>query len=179
MTYRIVSDASCLIDLHKVDLLPAMLALPHQFAVLLTVRHLELLDLTDRQWRRLDDAGLCTLDLPTALVVRAHQVQRAHRRLSLNDCLCLVAVRHQDHDILLTGDRRLRRAAEVEGVRVHGVLWVIDQLHQAGVCGAARLTAALERWRDDPAVFLPEGEVQVRLQRLRRLVRGNGHVSDN
>ena len=69
--------------------------------------------------------------------------------------------------MLLTGDKRLRRAAEVEGFRVHGVLWVIDQLHQAGVCCAAQLIAALERWRDDPAVFLPERETQVRLQRLR------------
>ena len=41
-------------------------------------------------------------------------------------------MRHRDRGVLLTGDRRLRRVAEVEGMRVHGVLWVIDQLHKAG-----------------------------------------------
>ena len=166
MTYLVVGDASCLIDLHKVDLLPAMLKLPHQFAVLLTVRHSELMDLTDRQWRHLDDAGLCTFDLSPTLVEEARRVERAHPRLSLNDSFCLVAVRHQDHGMLLTGDRRLRRAAEVEGVRVHGVLWVIDQLHEAGVCCATRLIVALESWRDDPAVFLPPEEIGRRLLRF-------------
>lgn len=169
MTCVVVNDASCLIDLYKARLLLATLELPYRFILPYPVRHSELLDLTDRQWRRVDQAGLETFNLSPAQVMEARQVSDAHPRLSLNDCFCLVTVRHQDRGMLLTGDRRLRRAAEAEGVRVHGVLWVIDQLHRADVCGVERLIAALESWRDDPAVFLPETEVQVRLERLRCL----------
>ena len=167
MTCVVVNDASCLIDLYKGRLLLATLELPYRFILPLPIRHSELLDLNERQWWRLDHAGLETFNLPPAQVIEAQQVRHAHPRLSLNDCFCLVTVRHQDRSMLLTGDKRLRRAAEVEGFRVHGVLWVIDQLHQAGVCCATRMIAALESWRDDPAVFLPEREVQVRLERLR------------
>lgn len=37
MTTVIVNDASCLIDLHKVRLLPVMLKLPYRFVVPLPV----------------------------------------------------------------------------------------------------------------------------------------------
>ena len=166
MTCVVVNDASSVIDLFKGRLLLATLELPYRFILPFPIRHSELLDLNHRHWRRLDDAGLETFNLPPALVIEAQQVRDAHPRLSLNDCFCLVTVRHRDRGMLLTGDRRLRRAAEAEGVRVHGVLWVIDQLHSAGVCCPTRLSAALERWRDDPAVFLPGREIQVRLERL-------------
>ena len=164
MTCVVVNDASSVIDLYKGRLLLATLELPYRFILPFPIRHSELLDLTDGQWRRLDHAGLETFNLPPALVIEAQQVRHTYPRLSLNDCFCLVTVRHQDRGMLLTGDRRLRRAAEVEGVDVHGVLWVIDQLHEAGVCDAARLTAALVRWRDDPTVFLPCREIERRLQ---------------
>ena len=169
MTCVVVNDASSVIDLFKGRLLLATLELPYRFILPFPIRHSELLDLNHRQWRRLDDAGLETFNLPAALVIEAQQVRGAHPRLSLNDCFCLVTVRHQDRGMLLTGDKRLRRAAEVEGMRVHGVLWVIDQLHQAGVCCAARLVTALERWRDDPAVFLPGREILARLEQLKCL----------
>lgn len=57
MTSVIVNDASCLIDLHKVRLLPVMLKLPYRFVVPLPIRLAEALDLTERDWRPLDDAA--------------------------------------------------------------------------------------------------------------------------
>lgn len=64
MTTVVVSDASCLIDLHKGGLLNVMLTLPYRFVVPLPIRHAEALDLTDRDWRALDEGGLVTVDLP-------------------------------------------------------------------------------------------------------------------
>ncbi len=89
-------------------------------------------------------------------------------RLSANDCICLVATQRQEEGILLTGDRLLRRVATEKEVRVHGVLWIIDELKAAGICGDNLLIDALEIWRDDKAVFLPLAEVDKRLRRLRR-----------
>ena len=88
-----------------------------------------------------------------------------HSALSANDCFCLVAARSQ-RGILLTGDALLRRVAEQSGLRVHGVLWIIDQLQTAEDGLTSLLIGALQAWRGDDAVFLPSEEIENRLQRL-------------
>ena len=167
MTTVVVNDASCLIDLHKGQLLNVMLTLPYRFVVPLPIRHAEALDLTDRDWRILDDAGLSAFDLPPELVEEATRITTAHPKLSANDCFCLVSTRCQDRGILLTGDRVLRRVALQSGLYVHGVLWVVDELWKARTCNDGILFAALKRWRDDRAVFLPDSEIALRLRRIR------------
>ncbi len=164
MIRLIVSDASCLIDLHKVRLLPVMLRLPHRFIVPPPVRFSEMLDLTNREWRGLEQAGLVAPDPHFEQVAEVLALRTEHPALSLADCACLVEARHNDDAVLLTGDRRLRRVAEAAGLCVHGVLWIVDELWRAGACCAARLIAALERWHDDPVVFLPRREIEKRLQ---------------
>ena len=172
----IVNDASCLIDLNKVGLLPAMLTLPHRFIVPLPIRYTEMLDLTKEDWQQLQDSGLETFDLPGELVAEVVGLAEENRGLSSNDCFCLVTARHVRDGMLLTGDMRLRRVARAAGVRVHGVLWIVDQLNATGLCGASRLIAALEAWRDDGTVFLPPTEVDNRLRRLRTGQRCDGSV---
>ena len=87
----------------------------------------------------------------------------------MNDCFCLVTARHQEDGLLLTGDKRLRQTAKLERLRVHGVLWIIDQLHASGLYGIGGLRAVLEAWREDRTVFLPRTEIDNRLRQLRRL----------
>lgn len=168
MNTVVVNDASCLIDLHKARLLAAMLTLPHRFVVPLPIRHAEALDLTERDWRRLEHGGLVPFDLPPERVAEAATVKARHPRLSANDCFCLVSTRCHDGGILLTGDRLLRRVATQEGLRVHGVLWIVDELRQAGRCSADTLAVALQCWRDDRTVFLPRSEIDSRLRGLLR-----------
>ena len=95
-------------------------------------------------------------------------LKREHCRLSSNDCFALVTTTCQEDAILLTGDRLLRRVASARDVRVHGVLWTIDELHAAEACETELLVSALELWRDDGAVFLPSAEIDARLRPLRR-----------
>ena len=59
-------------------------------------------------------------------------------------------------DCLLTGDRYLRTVAAALGVRVHGVLWIVDELEAAGACDDAFLIGALDIWKTDRSVFLPD-----------------------
>lgn len=99
--------------------------------------------------------------------VEAFAVKATYPKLSANDCFCLVTTRCHEDAILLTGDGLLRRVATDDGRRVHGVLWVVDELQRLTLCGGDVLTAALELWRSDPAVFLPESEIERRLQSLR------------
>lgn len=170
MTCVIVNDASCLIDLRKGRLLHAMLSLPHRFVVPYPVRMSELLDFTPQEWRILDDSGLETFDLPPEAVTRAFAIRAQHPRLSPNDCFCLVATLQHENATLLTGDQLLRRVAGAHQLDVHGILWMIDLLHENGVGQADLLVSALETWRDDPTVFLPREEIERRLRIIRRLL---------
>lgn len=156
MTCVVVNDASCLIDLRKGSLLHVLCRLPYRFVVPLPIRVSELLDFTDQEWAILDDGGMETYDLPSEKVGDAFTLKRKHGRLSANDCFCLVATQCHEDGILLTGDRLLRSVAETAGVQVHGVLWVVDQLKTGDLCENSLLISALETWKADKSVFIPD-----------------------
>lgn len=166
MTCVVVNDASCLIDLKKGALLHVLLQLPYQFIVPLPIREDELLDFTAQDWRMLEDGGLTTYDLPSSDVSRVAALKREHSRLSANDCFALVTTTRQENGILLTGDKLLRTVATKNAVRVHGVLWIIDQLYESRSCGDETLISALRIWQADAAVFLPDQEIEKRLKKL-------------
>jgi predicted nucleic acid-binding protein len=166
VTCVVVNDASCLIDLRKGQLLHVLLQLPYQFIVPLPIREEELLDFTPEEWRVLEDGGLTTYDLSGDEVALVVALKREHRGLSANDCFALVTAAKQENGILLTGDNQLRKVASSKEVRVHGVLWIIDELLAAGACETELLVSALEVWRDDRAVFLPNTEIEKRLRKF-------------
>ena len=166
MTCVVVNDASCLIDLRKGQLLHVLLRLPYQFIVPLPIREEELLDFTPEEWRMLEGGGLATYDLPGEEVALAMALKRECRGLSANDCFALVTAAIQKNGILLTGDNQLRKIASSKEVRVHGVLWIIDELLAAGACELELLVSALEIWMNDRAVFLPDSEIEKRLRKF-------------
>lgn len=159
----VVNDASCLIDLRKAKLLHLLVQLPVRLIIPLPVRASELIRFTPQEWAVLD-AGIEVFDLPPELVKEALDVMRAFPGLSSNDCFCLVTTRRHENAILLTGDGQLRSVASGDGRRVHGVLWVVDELRRLALCDDSVIVEALEIWRDDPAVRLPKTEI---IQRLR------------
>lgn len=164
----VVNDASCLIDLRKARLLHLLVRLPYHLLIPLPVRASELLDFTPQEWALLDDGGMETFDLPPVRVAEAIAVKTLHPKLSANDCFCLVTARCHQDAILLTGDSLLRRVAGLDGRRVHGVLWVVDELLRLTLCRDDALVTALELWQGDAAVFLPAPEIERRLRSLRR-----------
>lgn len=163
----VVNDASCLIDLRKGRLLHLLVRLPYRLVIPLPVRESELIRFTAQEWAVLD-AGMAIFDLPPERVAEAFALRARFPRLSANDCFCLVTTRCHDGAILLTGDGQLRGVAADDGRRVHGVLWVIDELKSLALCGDDILATALELWRDDPAVRLPAPELEWRLRLYRR-----------
>lgn len=170
MTYVVVNDASCLIDLRKGRLLHVLCRLPYRFIVPLPIRESELLDFTPQEWALLDGGGLETYDLPPERMGSVVGLKRQHGRLSANDCFCLVTTQCYEDGILLTGDRLLRSVATKVGVRVHGVLWVVDELSAINACETELLVSALEVWKADRTVFLPDNLVDQRLMFLRQLI---------
>ena len=167
MTCAVVNDASCLIDLRKGRLLEVLCRLHCRFVVPLPIRESELLDFTPHEWAILDRGGMETHDLPPERMREVFALKRRHGRLSANDCFCLVTAQCLDDGILLTGDGLLRTVAEAMGVRVHGVLWIVDALKAANACEDALLAGALEIWKADRSVFLPDHLIDRRLHELR------------
>lgn len=114
----VINDASCLIDLHKVNLVEVMLQLPYDFVVALPVAHNELLDFTKKDWRRLASAGLVQVDLDPGQVGRAIALRSQNAKLTAEDCFSLVLAEDIVDSILLTGDAELRNIAVGKGCMV-------------------------------------------------------------
>lgn len=140
-----------------------MLELPYRFIVPYPIRMDELLDFTQLEWDMLEAGGMEVYDLPPAQMVEVFAARQAIPQLSAYDCMCLVSTRHHDDGILLTGDMQLRKTAQAENLRTHGVLWIIDELRNKTDCAEDIVRRALEVWRDDRSVFLPIAEIEKRL----------------
>ena len=108
---------------------------------------------------------MITHDLTPEEVGQALVVKGRHPGLSANDCFCRVTAQVYP-GILLTGDALLRRVAAQNGLRVHGVLWMVDEHEAAAVCGRSLLSRALKAWQSDETVFLPPQEISTRLEHL-------------
>jgi predicted nucleic acid-binding protein len=164
----IVNDTSCLIDLRKAGLLQATLLLPFQSQIALPLVHSELLDFTPAEFEDLQARGLEIVDLDPERVGRAFNFRAEYPSLSFNDCLSMSLAEGIEDATLLTGDRNLRTQAAAIGIEVHGVLWVSDQLETGNHVAYQTLHDALQALRADPVVFLPNGEIDLRLRRLRQ-----------
>lgn len=109
-------------------------------------------------------------DLLGTAVTRAARYFNQHKRLKLNDCFALTLAEDIEDSILLTGDGPLRAVAEGNGVEVHGVLWLTDELETHSIVPLRRLHDALRIFHEDDLVFLPADEVLRRIRRLARLI---------
>jgi len=161
----IVSDSSCLIDLRKASLLDAFLKLPYEILIPNTLFEDELLKFTNDQKEALVRGGLKVMDLPGESVLRAQWVVRGTPQGSIHDGLAFALAETYAGCILLTGDRSLRTLAAAQQMEVHGVLWVVDEIHTNKLGTAASLHAALLLLADDGAVRLPPRELAASIKR--------------
>jgi predicted nucleic acid-binding protein len=168
----IVNDTSCLIDLRKGGILTTALLLPFRFVVALPLVAAELNDFDETDWEDLCGRGLEIVDLDGAQVQCAMRLKSQFPGLSVYGCFSLAIVQTTPNSMLLTGDRLHRTSAVEVGVKVHGVLWVSDQIEQARLISFADLADALERLDADPLVFLPDDEITKRIARLRKKSKG-------
>ena len=161
----IVSDSNCLIDLRKASLLEAFLTLHYEILIPNTLFEEELLKFTDEQKEALVQGGLRVMDLPDKGVLRAQQIARALPHLSIHDSFAFALAESCPGCILLTGDRRLREFALHYEMEVHGVLWVIDEIHASGLATTRDLLLVLRAFARDRTVRLPRRVLSAHIRR--------------
>ena len=139
---KLVCDASVLIDLDAGGLTQAFFRLPYRFHVPIA---LYLAELSVRHSRLLQ-YGLRPDHLGDDVIREAAAQHGKHRGIDGNDSLVLALAKRKACP-LLTGDRRLRAAAVREGVPVHGTLWVVERLLEAGLISSEQAGTAFERMK--------------------------------
>lgn len=161
----VISDSNCLIDLRKSALLDAFLRIPYELLIPNTLFEDELLSFTAAQKKALIRGGLKVVDLPGESVLLARQIARDMPHLSVHDGFAYALARRHPGCILLTGDGRLRAFASEQGLEVHGVLWVIDEIDRHAICTVEKLLQALRLLANDATVRLPQRELAAYIKR--------------
>ena len=135
-----VADANILFDLRNGRILMDIGALPYQFLV------------PDAVWAELDTPlrsmvqrlGFEIGTLEAKAVSEIYALRPGHPQLSVADLFALLVARDRQA-VLLTGDIRLKKLAEIRGLVVHGTLWVLDELFERQALNAQGALIALER----------------------------------
>jgi predicted nucleic acid-binding protein len=156
----LVSDTSVLVDLERADLLTTAFALPLELVVpdILYARELH-----DFGGTALTQLGLLIEELDAAGVQLAQDYRRQKPGLSVPDAFALALARSRGW-ALLVGDALLRAHAESENVECHGVLWLLDLMHENAIADPKTLYDGLHRLSTNPRCRLPKREVRARLE---------------
>jgi len=105
---------------------------------------------------------LKTHDLEPENILELVQLRQIHHQLSVVDLAALLLAKAMGAN-LVTGDRRLNELAKAQGLPVHGVLWVLDEMVIQHVLTATQAANALREMLEQGA-RLPNGECQKRFE---------------
>lgn len=141
----VVNDASVLIDLLDMDLFPSYLELRWELRTTdLIIAELRGDERYMQVSEHLGEHGLIVDVLDSlALPVVASMCLNCPG-LSLEDCSVWFLAKHRGA-ILLTADSKLRKHAMLDGVKVHGSIFLVTVLHERGIINTERASAALRR----------------------------------
>ena len=154
-----VADSTVWISLKYGKLIEAALSLPFQWLVPDVILEEELQD-PSGAW--LENRGVGRCELSGSQVETVIQMATRYRRPSRRDLFALVQAK-EERAVLLTDDRPLREAASAEGVKVHGTLWLLDQMLAYKVISKPKAAIGL-RQMVDAGRWLPKDEVKRRLR---------------
>lgn len=135
---RCVTDANLWIDLLCGEIAPRAFRLPWKFMAPDVV----IAELLFPSWD-LMGMGLIERSLPGSGILKAEELARKYPRPGRVDLISLVLA-IQEEAMLLTGDEALRKAAQHEGIDVHGTLWLLDSMVKGGAISESEGYRSLE-----------------------------------
>ncbi|VVM42142.1 type II toxin-antitoxin system VapC family toxin [Pseudomonas fluorescens] len=161
MSLIFISDTNIWIDFRNAGLLEQMFRLPFTLCCTDFVMH----ELADFSHQELLDRGLSVESFDESGVIRLFELKVEHNNSSLADVSCYLLAQETGRP-LLTGDGKLRRQAQRDGLEVHGALWLLDLMVEHQVIGKPHAADALAHMLEHGA-RLPTGECETRLSRWR------------
>ncbi|MBN8282495.1 hypothetical protein [Zoogloea sp.] len=156
-----ISDTNIWIDFNNAGLLDELFQLPFTFCCTEFV----LDELNNFDHSALLARGLLVEPLDDTAVSKLYGLMAEHNNSSLADVSCYFLA-HETTRPLLTGDGRLRKQAQKDGLEVHGALWLLDRLVENAVIPTKHAADCLDRILLKNA-RLPHAECQSRLQQWR------------
>ena len=158
MTQQVyISDTNIWIDLRHAGLLDALFDLP----LTLCCTDFVLSELQDFDHARMLERGLVVETLDEQATAALFPLMQAHNNSSLADVSCYQLAKQTGRP-LLTGDGRLRKQAMADGLQVHGVLWLLDQMVANQIIERKNAAKGLQSMMNSGA-RLPEADSQKRL----------------
>lgn len=135
----VVNDTNVFIDLFSVGLLEEFFSLPWK----IHTTDLVMLELvkegqgeTVRQYRNDGRLHVPTLEGKDMLAIgQLKALHEGKTNVSIADCSVWYYAKQHKY-VLLTGDRKLRKASVLDGVEVHGIIHVFDRLVDTGIITA-------------------------------------------
>ena len=161
MVPRLVVDTSVCVDLSNGGLLETALNLPYALLLPDILRK----ELKDPNGDDLVDLGYQEVHFGIEAVIHAEELSLKYSKASAEDIFALTYAKLNDC-VLLTNDDELRKAALHESVKVHGILWLLDELVAAGFLPGPVAADALQKILNSGG-WLPEQECQRRLNKWR------------
>jgi predicted nucleic acid-binding protein len=155
----LVTDTNIWIDLENGKILADVFSLPYQFFT----TDFAVEEFIKPRWETLQDLGLQTHGLEPEFMLELVRLREIHHQLSTIDLAALLLARALDA-CLVTGDQRLNELARAQGLLVHGVLWILDEMVIRHVLTTTQATIALQEMLDHGA-RLPDVECQKRFKR--------------
>lgn len=156
-----ISDTNIWIDFNNAGLLDELFQLPFTFCCTDFV----LGELNNFDHAALFARGLLVEQMDDTAVTRLFGLMTEHNNSSLADVSCYFLAQETTRP-LLTGDGRLRRQAQKDGLEVYGALWLLDRLVEHAVIPPKRAADCLDSILLKNA-RLPHAECQARLQQWR------------
>lgn len=109
-------------------------------------------------------SGLAVISLSDEDIAEIFRISPQYRKIKPSDLsLFLHGSQHGDC-IVITGDKRLRALCEEAGIPVHGVLWILDLIHDRGLLSCPDLIQALNAMIER-GNYLPEPDCKERVDR--------------
>ncbi|OGP92127.1 MAG: hypothetical protein A2157_13560 [Deltaproteobacteria bacterium RBG_16_47_11] len=158
---KLVLDTTICIDLVNGQLLKKVTSLPYE----LVLPDVIVEELIEPPGEYLIQIGYKKLQLDEEAIDQVIDLRERYSRLSTNDLFALLVAKINSCEIL-TGDNDLRNVAKEEGVPVHGIFWILDNLVEYNVLTPEEAADALERIKAEGS-WLPKREYEVHLKRWR------------
>ena len=158
----LVGDTNIFIDMNVANLTLQMFRLKETFATPDILYHEELAE----HHSELPGLGLRIERLTPTTISDVERMVAIHQKNSVTDLMALALAKERQWP-LLSGDRRLREAAVIEGVKIFGTLWLIEQLVATKTISLSQAETGFELMRHGRR-RLPWAEVDALLERLSR-----------